>query len=203
MSSFGPRGNQVDWEHIRELDKKDLIAILVVDSLLLGIIIFTVYMILAGAEDLRTAAIIFLCIEIVLFLCLSIYLLVNYLGLTRKKRAWKRHVREMQEGEEGSNYLDKGRMMQFQDIQERSNESANRRALDIVEEELRRKDLTKYLYQGKITNEICQICKLTLRKKQKICQCPGCNSLFHKNHLEEWLETENNCPVCKNRLIER
>ena len=201
MSSIGPQAKQVDWENIRELDKWDLIAILVVDSALLGIIIFTIYIMLAGANDLRTAAIIFLCVETVLFLCLTIYLLVNYLGLTRRKRAWKKQIREIQEKKEEANYLDKDRLMQFQDIQERSNEQTIRRAIDIVEQEIQRKKLLKYLYNGKIMTEICQICKLELRKNQKICQCPGCESLFHKEHLEEWLETESECPVCKFKFI--
>lgn len=49
---------------------------------------------------------------------------------------------------------------------------------------------------GEICNEKCAICKLALRKKQRVYQCESCLSLFHEMHLEEWLRNNVNCPVC-------
>lgn len=59
----------------------------------------------------------------------------------------------------------------------------------------RRKTNIKNFF-GEISNEKCAICKLALRKKQRIYQCESCLSLFHEKHLEEWLKNNVNCPVC-------
>ena len=56
-------------------------------------------------------------------------------------------------------------------------------------------------YVGGIEGKSCSICKLALRKKQKIYQCPYCGYLFHKEHIEEWLENHEDCPVC-NKIIQ-
>ena len=50
-------------------------------------------------------------------------------------------------------------------------------------------------FYGAITYENCAICKLALRKKQKIYQCENCLSLFHEKHLEEWLKSNTDYPV--------
>ncbi|TET27314.1 MAG: hypothetical protein E3J70_12170 [Candidatus Heimdallarchaeota archaeon] len=46
----------------------------------------------------------------------------------------------------------------------------------------------------------CLICKLEIRQNQATKQCPNCDSLFHKNHLLNWLEEHNNCPVCSQAI---
>jgi len=56
------------------------------------------------------------------------------------------------------------------------------------------------LYTGATSGQICGICKLSFREDQAICTCPYCESLFHKNHLEEWLVDYNDCPVCNRNL---
>lgn len=55
-------------------------------------------------------------------------------------------------------------------------------------------------YDGDVDGKICSICKLELRSKQKILQCPFCGYLFHKDHLVEWLQTNKDCPVCNNLI---
>jgi len=57
-------------------------------------------------------------------------------------------------------------------------------------------------YKGEIQNKTCAICKLELRKKQKILQCKECLSLFHQEHLEAWLEKNELCPVCNKTLVD-
>ncbi|MFW9923844.1 MAG: RING finger protein [Candidatus Thorarchaeota archaeon] len=42
----------------------------------------------------------------------------------------------------------------------------------------------------------CGICKLEIRKHQQISTCPQCGTLFHKEHLGDWLQKEDKCPVC-------
>ena len=47
--------------------------------------------------------------------------------------------------------------------------------------------------------EICQICKGII-VGEKTLMCNSCERLFHKDHLEEWMNTNRNCPVCKNKI---
>ena len=49
-------------------------------------------------------------------------------------------------------------------------------------------------------SEICMICKLPLKSDQEIKQCPMCNSLFHQNHIIDWLRVKGKCPVCQQTL---
>ena len=46
----------------------------------------------------------------------------------------------------------------------------------------------------------CMICKLPLKKDQKISRCPMCHSLFHSSHIYEWLKIKGKCPVCSQSL---
>ena len=55
-------------------------------------------------------------------------------------------------------------------------------------------------YRGKIEGKVCTICKLYLSKGQLILYCPTCESLFHEEHLFEWFELNNECPVCKRKI---
>jgi len=47
--------------------------------------------------------------------------------------------------------------------------------------------------------EICQICRgIIIEGKTK--DCNSCGRKFHKEHLEEWMNTNRNCPVCKEKI---
>ncbi len=61
--------------------------------------------------------------------------------------------------------------------------------------------LKKMTFKGDIAGEKCSICKLDLRKKQTIVQCPKCHALFHNDHLSNWFEKNNDCPVCDEILV--
>ncbi|MHA1505300.1 MAG: RING finger protein, partial [Candidatus Heimdallarchaeota archaeon] len=52
------------------------------------------------------------------------------------------------------------------------------------------------IFKGKIKDERCPICKLELRDGQEILACPQCKTPFHENHLIQWMDSENSCPVC-------
>ena len=45
----------------------------------------------------------------------------------------------------------------------------------------------------------CPICRGIITT-EKTKACSSCGRLFHKNHLEEWMNTNRNCPVCKEKL---
>ena len=56
-------------------------------------------------------------------------------------------------------------------------------------------------YTGEVQGKKCMICKLEIREGQKIMICEGCLSLFHKEHILEWLETNFDCPVCGRVIV--
>ncbi|MHA1556054.1 MAG: RING finger domain-containing protein [Candidatus Heimdallarchaeota archaeon] len=47
---------------------------------------------------------------------------------------------------------------------------------------------------------VCMICKLSLKADQAATQCPMCQSMFHRNHIVEWLRVKGKCPVCQQNL---
>lgn len=47
---------------------------------------------------------------------------------------------------------------------------------------------------------VCMICKLPLKLTQTISRCPMCHSLFHGDHIFEWLKVKGKCPVCLQNL---
>lgn len=65
-----------------------------------------------------------------------------------------------------------------------------------------RREYNLTIYDGEVQNEKCSICKLNLRKKQQIVQCNKCLNLFHKKHLEDWLEKKDSCPVCNENIVD-
>jgi len=51
-----------------------------------------------------------------------------------------------------------------------------------------------------ITQENCSICKLEIRENQRLRQCMLCYAIFHEEHLEKWMQKNNDCPVCDRRI---
>lgn len=47
---------------------------------------------------------------------------------------------------------------------------------------------------------VCMICKLPLKSTQNISRCPMCHTLFHADHVFEWLKVKGKCPVCLQNL---
>jgi len=47
---------------------------------------------------------------------------------------------------------------------------------------------------------VCMICKLHIRSTQTVSRCPMCFSLFHADHIFEWLKVKGKCPVCLQNL---
>lgn len=72
-------------------------------------------------------------------------------------------------------------------------ERAKRRKKDRIEEI----ELIPIRYEGGIEDEFCMICKLKFSKGQEILQCPLCLSLYHRDHLLQWLTEKKKCPVCR------
>ncbi|MBD3190829.1 MAG: hypothetical protein GF308_09310 [Candidatus Heimdallarchaeota archaeon] len=79
-----------------------------------------------------------------------------------------------------------------------------RRVEEAVERAKRRKkdqevdiELVPTQFEGDIKDEFCMICKLNFSKSQEILQCPLCLSLYHQDHLLQWLTEQKKCPVCR------
>jgi Zn finger protein HypA/HybF involved in hydrogenase expression len=51
-------------------------------------------------------------------------------------------------------------------------------------------------------DDFCMVCKLSFKREKDILQCPICESLYHKEHLLDWIRTHKNCPVCSQSLYE-
>ena len=47
---------------------------------------------------------------------------------------------------------------------------------------------------------VCMICKLPLKPSHRISRCPMCHSVFHAEHIFEWLKVKGKCPVCLQSL---
>jgi hypothetical protein len=85
---------------------------------------------------------------------------------------------------------------------ESTNEIENQLNITISQTELDKNiNLEQYILQLKIEGQSCSICKLVLEKKDTIVQCPNCKSLFHFEHMDYWLETDDNCPVCSYKFM--
>ena len=78
--------------------------------------------------------------------------------------------------------------------------------LDESISENKRISLEKKILERKINEKlntqqyICLICKTTTREGQEITECPHCQAVFHKDHLEEWIKIKGICPNCNKNL---
>lgn len=54
--------------------------------------------------------------------------------------------------------------------------------------------------KSEAVKNICMICKLKITINEMVYKCPYCDNHFHENHLDEWLNTSKNCPVCGETL---
>ncbi len=70
-----------------------------------------------------------------------------------------------------------------------------------TKDEKRIVSIDSLIYDEKILSERCGICKLTFNQGQLAVFCPQCETLFHKDHLKNWLQTTKHCPVCKYLFI--
>jgi len=201
MTITGPRKQVPRLEDLRDLNKWELALLTILDFIILGLMIYTIFrVVIASEENTRGIAIVFLSLESVVFICLTLLLVIYLIAKTRQKRKWKKQFREIQEGEEGQQYINKEEVMRYQEVIEENRLREERRKIEIVEQKKKEKNLERFVFKGDIKGKICKICKLDLRKKQKVVACPQCQSLFHKEHLEEWLEKSQNCPVCSEKL---
>ncbi|NHJ46999.1 MAG: hypothetical protein FK733_04345 [Asgard group archaeon] len=62
------------------------------------------------------------------------------------------------------------------------------------------KSMSLNVYKGKLINKKCQICKLDFEKSDVATQCPKCATLYHLDHLIQWLMEHKECPVCGAKL---
>jgi hypothetical protein len=134
----------------------------------------------------NTLIIFVLVIGVIFFIILLILLVVLKTKREHQKKKPPVFAQNMQEAFDAYNQ----RLQQALEIAEKKKEDLSALALNSVE---------KYL--GKLEkNDICMVCKLILNEKDDILQCPVCESLYHKDHLMEWIKVKNTCPVCSQNL---
>ena len=63
-----------------------------------------------------------------------------------------------------------------------------------------KKALEPSVFQGDREKQVCEICKKEIKDGHIVIECPRCASLFHHDHILEWLEKDPLCPVCKEDL---
>ena len=94
----------------------------------------------------------------------------------------------------------------IQEINQKKNErkrSANQIQSDNSDKNKKVNSSKPYLYkivnnyQREFSNLTCVLCKQKIENCLKIGLCPQCNAIFHLNHLEEWIEENDNCPICQ------
>ncbi|MHA2339230.1 MAG: hypothetical protein ACXACX_18125 [Candidatus Hodarchaeales archaeon] len=47
----------------------------------------------------------------------------------------------------------------------------------------------------------CMICKLPLKKDQKLSECPKCKNPAHEDHWNFWINLKHDCPLCKKTVL--
>ncbi len=55
--------------------------------------------------------------------------------------------------------------------------------------------------QREFTNLTCVLCDQKIENCLEIVLCPQCNAIFHVDYLEEWIEEDDNCPLCQFKLM--
>ncbi|NHJ49963.1 MAG: E3 ubiquitin protein ligase [Asgard group archaeon] len=78
-----------------------------------------------------------------------------------------------------------------------STEIENQLNISISNQETNNKiKLENFIIRQEIYEKNCGICKLNIDIKATVVQCPKCKSIFHYEHIDYWLQTAHNCPVC-------
>jgi len=65
--------------------------------------------------------------------------------------------------------------------------------------------ITKEVGKWSGTRELrCMICWLKIEEGEETTSCPHCNSVAHKDHLDQWFTSKgnHNCPRCKREITD-
>ena len=63
-------------------------------------------------------------------------------------------------------------------------------------------NISKWIRSEKQTKILCSICLEELDSKSNFV-ITSCNHSFHSDCLLKWLNNNNNCPLCRNKLIDK
>ncbi|MHA1125269.1 MAG: hypothetical protein ACTSO7_07205 [Candidatus Heimdallarchaeota archaeon] len=68
----------------------------------------------------------------------------------------------------------------------------------------RKNKILPSIFYGPVDNQsfefrykICPVCTETIGDHQDLAKCSVCGSIYHMDHLEEWLDGTSKCVVCK------
>ena len=73
--------------------------------------------------------------------------------------------------------------------------------IETIEENTRKSPQEKYYKIIRNANStetirICSLCEQEIGEQQIFAQCPVCEAIYHRKHLDEWLEKKGKCPSC-------
>ncbi len=75
---------------------------------------------------------------------------------------------------------------------------------DVEESEKPKKSIKLVLepkvFRGDREKQTCEICRKPIKEGHIVIECPRCASLFHHDHILDWLRKNPLCPVCKEDL---
>ncbi len=49
----------------------------------------------------------------------------------------------------------------------------------------------------------CSVCQGLVKRGDTILECPTCENVAHKDHMNQWLRIKQECPVCKTKTTKR
>ena len=104
---------------------------------------------------------------------------------------------------ESISYLADKQRKKSKEIYRQRVEQALQKALGKQENMSISEDLSVNVYTGNLDDDVCMVCKLFLNEQDEILQCPICESLYHRDHLLEWVKVEKRCPVCSQVLYKK
>lgn len=157
-----------------------------------------IFIVIAGYLEILVipdlAIIILLVIGLVFTVAIAVYyILRKILASQKKKKEQERrnYMQQQREVEELDGPITRGEPVTSTPRINRNNITYKHRTED---------DITyisqQLIFSGDKSNQTCGICKLEIRKKQKVYQCPNCFTLFHDDHFEEWIQNDTSCPIC-------
>lgn len=129
----------------------------------------------------------------------GIFFPLFYLQKRKKKHQWEKKIDEL--GLDEIEPSPKKPSQALQDFKEGLTKAIRLSDKDIDLTNLDWRKTKALLFQGEFTDRVCAICKLPFQEEDYILACPNCESLYHGEHLIEWLVSNGKCPVCGEQLL--
>ncbi len=61
-------------------------------------------------------------------------------------------------------------------------------------------DNIKFCNNCGVEIQVCPISRNKFRIGERFAQCPNCQTVYHYHHLIDWLNNNDRCPNCRNKI---